>query len=816
MDKLLTNSSLSLNELVIKHLLNIKTFTILSTFILALAVCLTSCKKPNAAEVRTEDGINLISGLSSPITIGESWVIGYLSDYVEDINEINSISTPKHFELAYQQGSNEFKVRKISNGPAVSFMTLSAENIQATIPLYNSSKKSVSYRFDPKGKQYKTVQLVGDINAWNPVNTNLKQDDNGAWSTTLNLIPARYGYQVVLDGVWHLDTNNPSTMDNGQGGSNSVLTVEASDQAMKPVLRTIPAADGSVVVQAGPKDQVLCLWENTPLVASGNDQTFTFAIPETAKNIKRSHVRLYSYNDQYGRGPDLLIPLEHGRILTNSALLDRMDKHGLIMYFLMVDRFNNGNVSNDRKTDDQSILPQANNLGGDIAGVIQKLNANYFSDLGMNTIWLSPIPKNPDGAFGLWNKGGVKSQFSAYHGYWPTSFTKIDNRFGTSDELHQLVEACHKNGNNIVLDFVANHVHELHPVYLAHKDENWFTNLHLPDGSLNTERWDEHRLTTWFDVFLPTLNLEKQAVAEMLSDSMIYWLKEYQIDGFRHDATKHIPLNFWRTLTEKVKVVAAEEHRSVYQVGETYGTPELISSYISTGMLDGQFDFNVFDAALASVCREDVGFEKLAERIEQSLVYYGSNHLMGNMSGNQDKPRLMSMATGEVRFDEDSKLAGWTRSINDQTKEGFQRVGMMHAINLFIPGVPCLYYGDEIGMPGGNDPDNRRMMKFEDLSQDELALRSTVSQLAHIRREQMPLLYGDFKFHEAKGNRLLASRTYFNETIFLAINRGVKNEQFSLPKQYKIDEKLAGNGSFTQYQLNISPGSFALYKFTNS
>jgi len=104
---------------------------------------------------------------------------------------------------------------------------------------------------------------------------------------------------------------------------------------------------------------------------------------------------------------------------------------------------------------------------------------------------------------------------------------------------------------NIIVDYVANHVHENHPVYQQHKD--WATPLYLPDGRMNTELWDEERLTTWFDTFLPTLDLENPVVAEAMTDSALFWLHNYDIDGFRHDATKHIPESFWRMLTLKAK-----------------------------------------------------------------------------------------------------------------------------------------------------------------------------------------------------------------------------------------------------------------------
>ena len=102
-----------------------------------------------------------------------------------------------------------------------------------------------------------------------------------------------------------------------------------------------------------------------------------------------------------------------------------------------------------------------------------------------------------------------------------------------------MLAEAHKRDINIILDYVANHVHKEHPLYQKHPD--WATNLYLPDGTLNTEKWDEHRLTTWFDTFMPTLDLERPEIYEPMTDSALFWVTEYKFDGFRHDATKHIP-----------------------------------------------------------------------------------------------------------------------------------------------------------------------------------------------------------------------------------------------------------------------------------
>ena len=149
-----------------------------------------------------------------------------------------------------------------------------------------------------------------------------------------------------------------------------------------------------------------------------------------------------------------------------------------------------------------------------------------------------------------------------------------------------------------------------------------------------------------------------------MTDSALVWIQDYGLDGFRHDATKHIPELFWRTLTRKLKEnIAIPKNKRLYQVGETYGTRELINSYVCSGMLDAQFDFSVYDLAVPVFAKDGESFEKLATSLQSSLDYYGYHNLMGYISGNQDKARFISLASGDVKFDEDQKYAGWTRDI---------------------------------------------------------------------------------------------------------------------------------------------------------
>jgi glycosidase len=298
----------------------------------------------------------------------------------------------------------------------------------------------------------------------------------------------------------------------------------------------------------------------------------------------------------------------------------------------------------------------------------------------------------------------------------------------------------------------------------------WKTDLYLPDGTMNTQLWDEQRLTTWFDTFMPSLDFSQEAVVQAMSDSALYWIQEFDIDGFRHDATKHIPLEFWRTLTTKInQELKGNPERSFYQIGETYGSRPLIASYVRSGLLDAQFDFSLFDAAQASF-GQNQSMRSLAEQLRESIRYYGLNNQMGVISGNHDKARFISLASGEVRWDEDAKLAAWTRDIPDPGQEGYARLQLMHTWIFTVPGIPVTYYGDEFGLPGANDPDNRRPMKFDGLNELEQQSLSHYTSMSRLRANHLALQYGSLRFETIEDELLVFERAYFDESVWVFFN----------------------------------------------
>lgn len=521
-----------------------------------------------------------------------------------------------------------------------------------------------------------------------------------------------------------------------------------------------------------PARQVVALWQNCRLpdrYVVRTDSGVAVSLPADAADADRSWLRLFAASDS-ARFNDLLIPLAKGRPVRYAAQLTRHDKQAQVLYSLMIDRFQNGDPANDAPLRRRDVLPQVDYQGGDLRGITQRIEAGFFDSLGISTLWISPVTQNPRDAWGLNKKPFTR--FSGYHGYWPIYTTRVDDRFGTPDDLHDLLDAAHARGMNVILDYVANHLHLHSPVLQAHPD--WVTPLYLPDGRKNLELWDEERLTTWFDEHIPSLDLERAEVCGPMTDSALYWIAEYDLDGFRHDACKHIPENYWRMLTRKMKTRFPD--RDLWQIGETYGSPELIGSYVRSGMIDAQFDFNVYHTALDVLTRSR-SVRDLAAVVAESSAAYGAHHTMGNITGNHDKARLVSLAGGALSPDEDHKRAGWTRTVGVGDPVGYRKLALIQALDCTVPGVPCIYQGDEYGEPGANDPDNRRMMRFDGYTPREQAQRDLTRDLIRLRRSSMPLLYGDMTTLTLTDEVWVFARVYMGEWAVVALNCGDRPQQ---------------------------------------
>ncbi len=585
------------------------------------------------------------------------------------------------------------------------------------------------------------------------------------------------------------DTLVPQTMtvnDNGRiqllpfGESESNLSVVAlPHKPFNTGVETACSDDNSVTVRLlGTENvQLVALVQNIPVrdenIRFNGNGSWTITIAPRLKG--RSFLRAFLCDDNYVYN-DILVPLQDGKPVNNTALLNRHDPHTQILYSLLVDRFENGNAGNDWKMNSPEVLDIVDYQGGDFAGITKKIEEGFFDDLGINTIWVSPVTQNPWDAWGKYEfKNGNKydpskkyTKFSGYHGYWPIYATQLEQRFGTDEEFRTMLATAHRHQINIILDYVANHMHINSPTYRQHPD--WHTDSILPDGRRNFELWDEARLTTWFDRHIPTLDLEREDICEAMTDSALYWLENYELDGFRHDACKHIPEGYWRLLGQKI--AKRFPGRPIWMIGETYGNPQLIGSYVKTGLLNAQFDFNIYFAIRDALVHGN-SFESVHKTVMESLAAYGAHHTMGNISGNHDQIRFASMAGGAIGTDTNGKEEGWTTEVGiGDANTAYKRAILQEVLNFTLPGVPCIYQGDEYAEVGGNDPDNRHMMRFdEQLNEAEKAYKAEIKKLIALRKGSMALNYGEYKPIAADDEQYIFERTYMNEIVRISINR---------------------------------------------
>ncbi|UCH65582.1 MAG: alpha-glucosidase C-terminal domain-containing protein, partial [Ignavibacterium sp.] len=365
------------------------------------------------------------------------------------------------------------------------------------------------------------------------------------------------------------------------------------------------------------------------------------------------------------------------------------------------------------------------------------------------------------------------------HGYWPISETRVEEHFGDMPLVKKFVKTAHQHGIKVLLDFVSNHVHEEHPFWKENPD--WFGVLELPDGRKNLRLFDQQRLTTWFEPYMPSFDyVGSKRALELMTDNAVWWLNETGADGFRHDAVKHVPNEFWRTLTKKLNRDISD--KDIYQVGETFGGIDLIASYVSNGQLSSQFNFNLYDVALPVFLLPENSFELLDLQMQKTFSVYGVNHVMANIMDSHDKVRYMAYADGDIELNSNkAKELGWTDPPKVDNPSSYKKLQLHLAYILTIPGVPVIYYGDEIGLTGAADPDNRRMMRFgEEVNSYEKETLKEISKLIHLRKNHSALRHGDFNTLIADENIYAYLRSDLNERVLTVINKGESNQTVDL------------------------------------
>jgi len=421
---------------------------------------------------------------------------------------------------------------------------------------------------------------------------------------------------------------------------------------------------------------------------------------------KRSNAKV-----QGPRGSDQADEDAHG--LRTAAEREVLRKQ--VIHLVLIDRYFGEHSSN---TDFTNLLAFH---GGNIRGVAAKLD--YLKCLGINTVWLTPVYKQVHDL-----PPGHVSGKAPYHGYWPDwtdpDLGAVDPHFGTAEDLKQLIAGLHKANMRFVMDMIVNHAG--YDATISKQHPNWFH----PDPPK-----DPKDIVTAPLARLPDFAQEDEAVSAYLTKQSLRWVQNFELDGIRMDTAKHVPLPYFK---EKWIPAVRRTRPRLFLVAEVmnekegeYASVTSLKKFLDAGF-DSAFNFWLRDALVASVGRGG-SLDLVAAVVADTWRDLGEDRalLLCNLLDNHDTPRF----TSEPSF--------WmgpahrlTRVFGCQTlapagaiSHGIAAAGLMqsavltlpekeiqrryHAalILLFtLPGIPQLYYGDEIGMYGGPDPNNRRSM----------------------------------------------------------------------------------------------------------
>lgn len=667
------------------------------------------------------------------------------------------------------------------------------------IPFFKEKKDTYVFTFDPEGEP-KNVNLFGQFNSWNRESLPMKDDDgDGVYEITIPLDPGRYEYKFYVDGLELIDPSNPVKVPNGLGDFNSVLVIDENpeDKLYLHIVKkeTTPLVQYINFFLEGGEEEISLDYSNFVVLLNNKlleEKWLEFDGKMLSVTLNKKRLEGKKTLRIAGMMDDKFSNIQTIEFYDGEpkGINDNFHWNDAIIYSIMIDRFNDGNLDNSVPVEHPELSVKANYQGGDLQGIINKIEDGYFDSLGINTLWISPVVDNTPNAFKEYPP--PHRFYTGYHGYWPVSATRVEERFGDMELLKKLVNIAHQNGIKVLLDYVANHVHEEHPLWTEQRD--WFGKLELPDGKLNLRLWDEQRLTTWFEPYMPSFDYEGSSEAlEYMTDNAVWWLKETGADGFRHDAVKHVPNKFWRTLTRKIKKnIEVLEDRHIYQIGETFGGFDLISSYVNNGQLSAQFNFNLYDVALPVFLNPETSFKMLDHQMLKTFKVYGYNHVMGNLIDSHDKIRYMAYADGDLEInDGEAKEIAWTNPPVVDDHASYDELSLHLAYILSIPGVPVIYYGDEFGMTGAADPDNRRMMRFDHmLTDEEQKTFEEVKKIINIREKHPAFRYGDFYTVRADSNIYAYIRSDVNERILVILNKSneEKGITLDLPKIYRCDE----------------------------
>jgi glycosidase len=440
-----------------------------------------------------------------------------------------------------------------------------------------------------------------------------------------------------------------------------------------------------------------------------------------------------------------------------------------VIYLIMVDRFADGDASNDDPPQSAGFYDRNNPLfyhGGDLQGIIDHLQ--YIKDLGATAIWITPVYNNSDHA-------------ADYHGYSAVDFYSVEEHFGDLAKFREMVDRAHAMGLKVIQDQVANHSGPSHawadspptPSFLNGTRQqhlnNTFDIVALTDPNAARSRV-EATLRGWFANILPDINQDDAETSRYQIQNTLWWIGQTGIDGIREDTFPYVPRTFWSKWMAAIK----KQHPQFTVVGEVFdGRPGVVSFFQGGAVrfdgIDSGLD-TVFDFPSAFAIRDvfGQGQNSLSAVTDQDSTYQRPAVLVPFL-GNHDLSRFASLTGATI-----------------------EKEILAFSYLLTMRGTPEIYYGDEIGMQGGNDPDNRRdfpggfpgdtrsAFTQTGRTNQEEQIFEAVRQLLGVRSAQPALRGGDMRFLREGDGIFVYLRTRDTCKALVAINNNADSASFKV------------------------------------
>lgn len=457
---------------------------------------------------------------------------------------------------------------------------------------------------------------------------------------------------------------------------------------------------------------------------------------------------------------------------TNVTVTERKKSAGdfdwdeAVIYFAVTDRFFDGDASNNDAygVGDYNVGEKGGSSyhGGDFAGLNQKLD--YLKDLGVNTIWITPIVENITEDQ---HDNETDTATYGYHGYWASDFTKLNKHLGTEQQFKALLDAAHSKGMKIMVDVVLNHA--------GYGREDYFNSILTDaDGNSISMIRDSSNTISGDDKYdslsdLPDFVTENKAVTDQLVTWQTEWMSKYSIDYYRVDTVKHVETTTWEAFKNSLTKVNPD----FKMIGEYSGAGYANNAgELGTGSMDALLDFDFNDFAQKFVTGDISGVESSLQKRNGAI---NNTATMGSFLSSHDEDSLQYKLVNESKISEE---------------EAYNLMKVAATLQITAKGQPVLYYGEEIGQGGANNwplQTNRR-----DFDWTELEKQKADSNSIYNHYKTMLAIRNAYTDVFARGNRStvavsdadgyeVISRSYGNNTLYVGMNVKEAEKEVVIP-----------------------------------